>query len=319
MPQTLVEKIAQRYAVGLPKGAEVHVDDYLSIRPAHVMTHDNTSAVIPKFKAMGATKVADSDQPVYALDHDIQNQSRENLEKYARIREFALEHDVAFYPAGRGIGHQVMVEEGFVLPGSFVVGSDSHSNLYGALGALGTPVVRTDAAAIWATGRTWWQVPEIVRVNLTGELRPGVTGKDVIITLIGVFNHDEVLNCCVEFAGPGVARLSIEERLTISNMTTEWGALAGVFPYDEVTRRYLLSRAEYFKARGDVEPRITPALVAKLDKEAPAADADAVVRQGVGLRPVRRDALCRRAERGEDDHVICPSWRSVAFASTRRS
>ena len=273
MPQTMIEKISQRFAVGLPAGQEVHAGDYLSIRPAHCMTHDNTAAVIPKFKSMGAAKVNDSNQPVYALDHDIQNTSPENLDKYAKIRDFAAQQGIAFYPAGRGIGHQVMVEEGFVLPGSFVVASDSHSNLYGGLGALGTPVVRTDAAAIWATSRTWWQVPDIVRVNLTGNLRGGASGKDVIIALAGTFNHDEVLNCCLEFTGPGVAGLSAEERLTISNMTTEWGALAGVFPYDDVTRQFLLMRAAHLAKRGDRNPRLTTEMIEKLD--VPAADPDA--------------------------------------------
>jgi homoaconitate hydratase len=244
MSQALIEKVAQRFAVDLPADRVVRSGDFLSIRPAHVMTHDNTSAVIAKFKSMGAAKIHDPRQPVFGLDHDIQNTSAENLGKYATIQRFAAEQGVAFYPAGRGIAHQVMVEEGYVLPGSFVVGSDSHSNLYGALGALGTPVVRTDAAAIWATGRTWWQVPEIVRVTLTGKLAPGVVGKDVIVALCGVFKNDEVLNCVIEFAGEGAAALSIEERMTISNMTTEWGALAGVFPYDGVTREYLLKRAE---------------------------------------------------------------------------
>jgi homoaconitate hydratase len=273
--QTLVEKIAQRYAVGLPAGHEVHAGDFLSVRPLHCLTHDNTSAVIPKFKQMGAKRIFDPGQPVFALDHDIQNQSPENLEKYAKIRAFACDNGIAFHPAGRGIGHQIMIEEGFALPGSFVVGSDSHSNLYGGLAALGTPVVRTDAAAIWATGRTWWQVPEIVKVNLRGELQAGATGKDVIITLIGTFNKDEVLNCCLEFTGPGVSGLSLEERLTIANMTTEWGALAGVFPFDQVARNYLLARAKHFKQRGDVKPRITPELVAQLDRERIAADPEA--------------------------------------------
>ena len=275
MPQNLVEKIAQAFAVDLPADHEVHAGDYLSIRPAHVMTHDNTSAVIPKFASMGAAKVKDPAQPVYALDHDIQNTDADNLAKYAKIEQFAAEHGIAFHPAGRGIGHQIMMEEGFVLPGTFVVGSDSHSNIYGALGALGTPVVRTDAAAIWATGRTWWQVPDVVRVRLTGELQPGVVGKDVIIALCGVFANDEVLNCCLEFAGTGVASLSIEERMTISNMTTEWGALAGVFPYDGVTRDYLVSRAEHFNSSGRQNPRITDELVKRLDADAPRADADA--------------------------------------------
>ncbi len=275
MPQNLVEKIAQAFAVGLTDGHEVHAGDFLSIRPAHVMTHDNTAAVIPKFKSMGATKVNDPRQPVYTLDHDIQNTSDDNLAKYRKIEEFAREQGVDFYPAGRGIGHQVMVEEGYVLPGTFACASDSHSNLYGGMAALGTPVVRTDAAAIWATGRTWWQVPDVVRVNLAGQLAPGVVGKDVIIALCGVFNNDEVLNCCIEFTGPGVAGLSIEERLTISNMTTEWGALAGVFPYDEVTQAFLLQRAEVFKQRGDANPRLTPELVGTIDAAAPRADSGA--------------------------------------------
>ena len=261
MPQTLVEKIAQRFAVGVSDGQTVRAGDFLSIRPAHVMTHDNTAAVIPKFESMGAAKIADAGQPVYALDHDIQNTSPENLAKYSKIEAFAKQQGVAFFPAGRGIGHQVMVEEGFVKPGTFVVGSDSHSNLYGALGALGTPVVRTDAAAIWAIGRTWWQVPDIVRVNLRGKLQPGVSGKDVIIALVGVFNNDEVLNCCIEFHGEGVASLRMDERLAISNMTTEWGALAGVFPYDDTTKNFLLARAEFMSKRKDENPRLTPEIV----------------------------------------------------------
>ncbi len=276
MQQTLIEKIAQRFAVDLPDGHTVRAGDFLSLQPAHVMTHDNTAAVIPKFESMGAANVHNPRQPVFALDHDIQNTGPENLAKYAKIEAFAKKHGVAFFPAGRGIGHQVMVEEGFVLPGTFVVGSDSHSNLYGAIGALGTPVVRTDAAAIWATGRTWWQVPEIVRVNLTGRLKPGVSGKDVIIALCGVFNQDEVLNCCLEFTGPAVSSLTIEERMTIANMTTEWGALAGVFPYDRVTREYLLSRAEHFKTRGDARPRLTAEIIGRLEADMPGADADGV-------------------------------------------
>ncbi len=275
MGQTRVEKIAQRFATGLADGDTVHSGDFLSIRPAHVMTHDNTAAVIPKFEGMGATRMADAGQPVFALDHDIQNDSAENRAKYARIEAFAETHGVAFYPAGRGIGHQIMMEEGFVLPGTFVVGSDSHSNIYGALGALGTPVVRTDAAAIWATGRTWWQVPDVVRVTLLGSLGPGVSAKDVIIALIGTFNRDEVLNCCLEFSGPGVAGLSVEGRMAIANMTTEWGALAGVFPFDEVTRAYLLGRARVMADRGDAHPRLSPELIGRLGGEAITADADA--------------------------------------------
>src|SRR5438067_3278076 len=246
MGLTLVEKIATRHADGLPLRTQVRSGDFVSIRPRHVMTHDNTGAVIPKFKQYGATTIADPAQPVFAIDHDIQNTSPENLAKYAKIEAFAREHDIDFYPPGTGISHQVMVEQGYVVPGAMVVASDSHSNLYGGAAALGTPVVRTDAASIWATGVTWWQVPPVAKVVLTGKLSPGVVGKDVIIALCGLFNKDEVLNHAVEFVGDGVPNLPMSARMTIANMTTEWGALAGVFPFDEITVDYLRSRAPKF-------------------------------------------------------------------------
>jgi homoaconitate hydratase len=250
MPQNLVEKIVQRFAVGLDQGQMVQAGDFVSIAPAHVMTHDNSGAVIPKFRSIGAARIHKPRQVVFTLDHNVQDTSEENLAKYARIRQFAADHGIDFYPAGRGIGHQIMCEEGYAFPGNLVVASDSHSNMYGGLGCLGTPVVRTDAAAIWATGRTWWQVPPVAKVELIGRLRPGVTGKDVIVTLCGVFNRDQVLNHAVEFVGDGIAHLSIDDRLTIANMTTEWGALVGLFPVDAVTLGWLRRRTEFVARRG---------------------------------------------------------------------
>ncbi len=257
MPQTLVEKIATRFATGLDAGQLVHAGDFVNIRPKHIMTHDNTSAVMGKFANIGATKIHDPTQPVFAIDHDIQNTSPDNLAKYAKIEAFAKKHGIDFYPPGTGISHQVMVEQGYVTPESLVVGSDSHSNLYGAMAALGTPIVRTDAACIWATGQTWWQIPLISRVKLTGRLLPGVVGKDIIIALCGLFNNDEVLNMIVEFIGDGVSNLSMDQRLSIANMTTEWGALGGIFPFDEVLRDYLYGRADYLAAKNT--PRYTRA------------------------------------------------------------
>ncbi len=250
MAQNFIEKIVQKYAVDINKNEEVHSGEIISVRPAYVMTHDNTGAVIPKFKSIGATKFFNPRQVVHTLDHNIQDKSPKNLEKYRKIEEFSNSMGADFYPAGRGIGHQIMCEEGYVLPGTMVVASDSHSNMYGGLGALGTPVVRTDAAAIWATGQTWWQIPPIAKVVLNGELRDGVSGKDVIIALAGLFNNDEVLNHAIEFCGDGIGNLSVEQRLTIANMTTEWGALAGVFPVDEITINWLKQRAEYTLQRG---------------------------------------------------------------------
>jgi len=250
MGQNLVEKIAQQYAVELENGHTVQSGDYIFIQPEHILTHDNTGAVMIKFHTIGAASIANPRQPVFALDHNIQDTSEKNLEKYRKIEEFAREMGVDFYPAGRGIGHQIMCEEGYAFPGKFVVASDSHSNMYGGLGCLGTPVVRTDAAAIWATGKTWWQVPPVVRVEFKGKLPHGVTGKDVIIALCGIFNEDEVLNHAVEFVGDGVENLTIDQRLSIANMSTEWGALVGLFPVDAITIKWLEKRAEHIKKRG---------------------------------------------------------------------
>lgn len=286
MSQTLVEKIAQKFAVGLDPKHEVHAGDYLMIQPAYVMTHDNTGAVIPKFKSIGAKKLFNPRQVVHTLDHDIQNKTEKNLEKYKKIEEFSKSMGVDFYPAGRGIGHQIMVEEGYAWPGTMAVASDSHSNMYGGLSCLGTPIVRTDAAAIWATGRTWWKVPPIAKVELIGRLQKGVTGKDVIITLCGYFNNDEVLNHAIEFIGDGLMFLTIEERLTIANMTTEWGALVGLFPMDEKVIEWLRLRDKYIQKRGlegvfsdsdgiDKHPRINEKRIAELEKNIIEADEDA--------------------------------------------
>ena len=275
MAQNVLEKITQAFSVGLPAGAVVRSGDVVRIRPFHVMTHDNTGAVIPKFDAIGASRVRDPRQPVFALDHDVQNESPENLAKYAKIQAFAEEHGIAFFPAKSGISHQIMVEEGFVHPGTFVVGSDSHSNLYGALGAVGTPVVRTDAAAIWATGETWWEVPPVARVELTGELAEGVVGKDVIISLIGTFRNDEVLNYGLEFTGDGIRHLSMDQRMTIANMTTEWGALTGIFPFDDVLEAWLRARAAFYARRGDAQPRLTDEEIDGMLKEVTSSDSTA--------------------------------------------
>jgi len=286
MKQNLVEKLAQKYAVDLAEGTQVQAGDYLSIQPAHILTHDNTGAVMNKFRAIGASKISDPRQPMFALDHNVQDKSEANLKKYAGIEAFAKEMGVDFYPAGRGIGHQLMLEEGYAFPGTMAVASDSHANMYGGLGCLGTPIVRTDAAAIWATGRTWWQVPPVAKVNLIGKLPAGVTSKDLIITLCGIFNHDEVLNHAIEFAGAGVASLKIDERLAIANMTTEWGALVGLFPIDEVTIKWLYDRAATIENRGlegvpsdvdgnGIHPRLSQARIAALEANIPAADSDA--------------------------------------------
>ncbi|ANB12111.1 homoaconitate hydratase LYS4 [Sugiyamaella lignohabitans] len=272
--QTLTEKIVQKYAVGIAPGKEVRSGDYVSIRPSHCMSHDNSWPVALKFKGLGASKVADNRQVVCTLDHDVQNKSDKNLEKYRNIENFAKEQGVDFYPAGRGIGHQILVEEGYAFPYNLTVASDSHSNTYGGVGCLGTPIVRTDAASIWATGMTWWQIPPVARVELKGQLQPGVTGKDVIVALCGVFNNDEVLNHAIEFVGEGVDKLSVDERLTIANMTTEWGALSGLFPVDQVLIDWYEDRLKNY-IKKDNHPRISRASIDNVKNNVITADGDA--------------------------------------------
>jgi len=273
MGQTIVEKIALSHMTEGPRGRPLRTGDILSIRPRHVMTHDNTSAVMKKFQSIGAPKVVDPKLPVFCLDHDIQNTAEENLKKYRAIEAFAKAHGIDFYPAGSGIGHQVMCEQLYVVPGSFVVASDSHSNMYGALGAVGTPIVRTDAAAVWATGEFWWQIPRTVQVVLEGVLPDGATGKDVIIALCGLYNKEEVLNAAVEFTGHGVAGLSMDARMSISNMSTEWGALVGWFPTDAVTLKWIRRRREILASRGI--QRVKEEEIRAWEANPPAPDGDA--------------------------------------------
>ena len=193
------------------------------------MTHDNSWPIILRYMSMGATQIHNPQQAVIALDHDVQNTSESNLKKYRQIEAFAKQHGIDFYPAGRGIGHQIMVEEGYAWPGTLAVASDSHANMYGAVSCLSTALVRSDAASIFATGHTWWQIPPIAKVTFTGSLPPSVTGKDVIVALCGLLNQDQVLNHAIEFAGSdeAIQSLTIDDRLAIANMTTEWGALTG--------------------------------------------------------------------------------------------
>ncbi|KAF4589688.1 Homoaconitase [Ophiocordyceps camponoti-floridani] len=233
-------------------GKLVRSGDYISLSPQYCMTHDNSWPVALKFMSMGATQVRCPQQLVMTLDHDVQNKSDTNLQKYRQIEDFARRHGVDFYPAGRGIGHQIMVEEGYAWPGTMAVASDSHSNHLGGIGCLGTPVVRTDAASIWVTSRTWWQIPPIARVTLTGTLPVGVTGKDVIVAACGLFKSD-VLNHAIEFTGSEetMASLPVDSRLTIANMSTEWGALSGLFPIDRTLEGWLRDKATEAASFGD--------------------------------------------------------------------
>ncbi len=298
MSRTIVERIAEAHIAGGTAGAgrPVRAGDFVTLRPVHVLTHDNSSAVIEKFRARGGSSVFCPRQPIFALDHDIQNKSPSNLKKYAKIEEFAREQGIVCYPPGAGIGHQLMLERGHVRPGELVVAADSHANIYGALGALGTPLVRADAAEIWARGTFVWRIPPTIQVVLRGALRPGVSGKDVILALCGRYREGEVHNAALEFAGPGLAALDMDARMTIANMTTEWGAIAAWFPVDETTRAYLAHRRP---AALEVEER--PAVDLRPDEGAAYAgritlDLESVTHEVAGpdnLRPAARPLAVR--------------------------
>lgn len=262
--------------MGLPKDKVVHSGDYVSIKPAHCMSHDNSWPVALKFMGLGAKEIRYPKQIVNTLDHDIQNKDEKNLTKYKNIENFAKSHGVDFYPAGRGIGHQIMIEEGYAFPLLLTVASDSHSNTYGGIGALGTPIVRTDAAAIWATGQTWWQIPPVAQVELIGELPLGVSGKDIIIALCGIFNKDQVLNHAIEFTGESLEKIPIDYRLTIANMTTEWGALSGLFPVDKTLIDWY--RQARLPKLGSGHPRINESTINELEQLLPTwkPDSDAL-------------------------------------------
>lgn len=276
--QTLTEKIVQKHAVSLPDGKFVKSGDYVTLRPHKCMTHDNSWPVATKFLSLGASRINDPSQIVITLDHDVQNRSEANLLKYKKIEEFAKSQGVTFYPAGRGIGHQIMIEEGYAWPGTLAVASDSHSNMYGGVGCLGTPVVRTDAAAIWSTTKTWWLIPPVAKVHFQGRLQDGVQGKDIIVALCALFSNDEVLNHAIEFTGSEetMRSLSIDDRLTIANMTTEWGALSGLFPIDGLLQSWLRAKAtEYALYESNTAFRFNHQRLDKLFENPMTADKDA--------------------------------------------
>lgn len=284
-PQTLTEKIVQRYAVGLPEGKLVQSGDYISLAPEYCMTHDNSWPIILRYMSIGATQIHRPQQLVMALDHDVQNISESNLKKYQQIEAFAKLHGIHFYPAGRGIGHQIMVEEGYAWPNTLAVASDSHANMYGGVACLSTALVRSDASSIFATGRTWWKIPPIAKMTFTGSLPPGVTGKDVIVALCGLFNQDQVLNHAIEFTGSDEAMqsLTIDDRLTIANMTTEWGSNTALFPMDAVLRRWLEEKI----ARAAQNPEL-PSTTGRLSKQRLEASFSNILRADPGARYAKR-------------------------------
>jgi 3-isopropylmalate/(R)-2-methylmalate dehydratase large subunit len=202
-----------------------------------------TPPAIRIFEEAGLETVFDKSRIALVPDHFTPNKDIQSAEHCARMRRFARRFDLDHYyeqgEAGMGVEHVILPENGLVAPGDAIIGADSHTCTYGALGAFATGVGSTDLAYAMATGKTWFRVPAAIRVYLTGRLREGVTGKDMILHLIGLIGVDGALYQSLEFAGPGVAMLSMAERLTICNMAIEAGGKNGLFPVDGQTMAYL--------------------------------------------------------------------------------
>jgi len=211
----------------------------------YAMSHDGTSVLaIRSFQEMGSERVWDPDRVVVPYDHIVpaNNETAADLQREVRnwVREQKISH---FFDSGTGVCHQVFPEQGFALPGTLLVGADSHSCTYGAFGAFGTGVGATDMAEIYSAGRLWFRVPETIGVKVEGRPAPFVSAKDIALQVIGDLGADGVTYKAVEYIGPAIEGLSISGRMTLCNLGVEMGAKAAIVPPDEKTDEWLRGRA----------------------------------------------------------------------------
>ena len=256
MGMTMTQKILAR-AAGVDS---CRAGELLMCKLNLVLGNDITAPVaINEFNRMGATKVFDPAKIALIPDHFVPNKDIKAATLAKQMREFArAQHIVHYYEVGRvGIEHALLPEQGIVAPGEVIIGADSHTCTYGAVGAFSTGVGSTDMGVGMATGECWFKVPEAVKVVLTGKMKPWVSGKDVILHLIGEIGVDGALYQSLEFTGDGVKEIPMDGRLTIANMAIEAGAKNGIFPVDDVCREYLKGRVNRewtaFEADADAE------------------------------------------------------------------
>ena len=243
MGMTMTEKILAAHA-GCEK---VEPGQLIRAKVDFLLANDITGPqAIPEFEKIGRP-VFDPDKIALIPDHFIPNKDIKSAEQAKALRDFARQHNITHYvEVGRmGIEHVLLPEMGWVRPGEVIIGADSHTCTYGAIGAFATGVGGTDLGASMATGDTWFKVPSTIKVELTGSLPEWVSGKDVILTLIGRIGVDGARYQALEFTGPGVAALSMADRFTISNMAIEAGGKNGIFPVDEKTIEYLKARTDH--------------------------------------------------------------------------
>ena len=267
MGMTMTQKILAR-AAGVER---CRAGELLMCKLDLVLGNDITAPVaINEFHRMGAVKVFDPAKIALIPDHFVPNKDIKAATLAKQMREFArAQHIVHYYEVGRvGIEHALLPEQGIVAPGEVIIGADSHTCTYGAVGAFSTGVGSTDMAVGMATGECWFKVPEAVKVVLTGKMKPWVSGKDVILHLIGEIGVDGALYQSLEFTGDGVKEIPMDGRLTIANMAIEAGAKNGIFPVDDVCREYLKGRVtrEWTAFEADPDAEYSRTVTINLDK-----------------------------------------------------
>ncbi|EAX48778.1 3-isopropylmalate dehydratase, large subunit [Thermosinus carboxydivorans Nor1] len=265
MGMTMTEKILARHA----GQAAVVPGQLIRCRVDLILGNDITAPpAIQEFERIGRP-VFDPSKIALVPDHFAPNKDIKSAQMCKTMREFAVKHGITHYfEVGRmGIEHVLLPEVGLVAPGEVIIGADSHTCTYGALGAFATGVGSTDMAAAMATGETWFKVPPSIRVELRGQLPRWVGGKDVVLTLIGMIGVDGARYQSLEFCGEGVAALTMADRLTIANMAIEAGAKNGIFPVDDATIRYLSTRVErdYEAVSPDADASYVRTVVINLD------------------------------------------------------
>ena len=240
MGQTFAEKIL---ALRSDK-RQVYPGDIVEITPQVALSHDNTAAIVGIFQRMGGKKVFNPQMHAIFLDHAAPAPTTKHAENHRIIRDFVHEQAIPhFFDVGRGICHQVLVEEGLALPGEIVLGSDSHTPHAGVMGAFGAGIGRSEMASIWAVGTLWLRVPESLKIIVTGKMPAWVTPKDLALKIIGDLGADGALYLSVEWHGNVIADMSLSERATLTNMAAEMGAKNSYIPPDDKTLDYLSSRA----------------------------------------------------------------------------
>ncbi len=214
----------------------------VTVRPDHLLMHDNAAPITAKItEELNTYGIVNPNLPIIVLDHVIPAANEKTATNHQKIREFVKKFGITnFFDVGCGICHQVVVEKGLGLPGKLILGSDSHTCSYGAVGCFSTGIDRTEAAALLLMGETWLKVPQSIKMVLKDKLNPPVAAKDLILHIIGDMKADGATYCSVEYHGD-IESLTIEDRFTIANMGVEMGAKTSVFPVDDVTKDYFNS------------------------------------------------------------------------------